>query len=483
MSFGKKLCLALAAVGILAGPAAGAEKEMLIKFRQAPGPAEEALIRQFGGRIEKRLRLPNVVKATVPEEALERLGQDPAVVYIEENLTIRLPDRTVRALSTKSAAAPLAVGEYEQSWGVRRIGAEFMHDSGITGRGVKIAVLDTGIDYNHPELKANYKGGVNLINPGSTDPRDDATSSHGTHVAGIIAAARNGAEVVGVAPDAELYAVKILGGDGRGDSATVAEGILWAVDNGMDIINISAASIPSTAVQEALQAAENAGILVVAAAGNESGQPISFPASFEPVIAVTATDQSDNLAPFSNQGPQADLAAPGVRIKSTFRVESGSYGEISGTSQAAPHVTGLAALLLSADPLLSLDGLRLRLQELALDLGAPGRDPLYGYGLAQALPNYQLTRSASSPARDARTTTLANGTFDVVINNAALSGVMIRVFDQNGAPLRKESRYVRFRRSGPATAVHTIDASSRTLKVSLVPVGRRGAAAKVLILR
>ncbi len=249
-------------------------------------------------------------------------------------------------------------------------------------------MLDTGINYTHEDIKDNYKGGVNLVeysdpsqNPG---PIDDSYNSHGTHVAGIIAAEKNGIGVVGVAPNSSLYSVKVLDGSGFGNLSWIISGIQWAMDNNMSIISMSIEGPYSHALQDACDNAYNSGILLVAAAGNTNGGSVAYPAGYDSVIAVTATNATDYNASFDPIDPKIELAAPGVNIYSTI---NGGYGYLSGTSMAAPHVTGVAALILSSNfSDVNGDGTKnnkdvRELLHKAKHLGVPGRNNIYGYGL------------------------------------------------------------------------------------------------------
>jgi subtilisin family serine protease len=305
---------------------------------------------------------------------------EPGVVRIEADGRVRVLDELVNA------------------WGVAHIQSGAAHARGVTGAGVKVAVIDTGIDYTHPELSPNYAGGWDFVNE-DDDPMDD--HGHGTHVAGTVAAVYNGAEIVGVAPDVELYALKVLDDTGYGWWSDVIAALEWAVDNGIQVTNNSYAGDVAVdpnepelaALRAAFDSAEAAGVLHVAAAGNSgnadgTGDNVSYPARFESVVAVAATDQSDNRASFSGTGPAVELSAPGVSIYSTTR--GGGYGLDSGTSMASPHVAGTAALVIAAGVEDASgngrinDEVRAILTESASDLGAAGRDPLYGWGLVNA---------------------------------------------------------------------------------------------------
>lgn len=336
---------------------------VFVGFKTLPGPAEEALIRALGGEVLFTYHIVPAIAASLPEQALEALRRNPNVAYVE-------PD-----------GLALALGELDNAWGVKRIGAGLVHAAGNTGRSIKVAVLDTGVDYTHPDLSANYCGGWDFVN-NDPDPMDDR--GHGTHVTGTIAALLNGVGVVGVAPDAQIYALKVLGSDGKGYWSWVIAALDWCVQNGIQVANMSLGGSSSTTLEQACNRAYAAGVLLVAAAGNSGPgeDTVLAPARYDAVIAVSATDSADQLASFSSTGPAVELAAPGVSIRSTL--PGGSYGTASGTSMASPHVAGTAALVWAANPTWTNVQVRQRLRETAEDLGTPGWDPQFGHGLVNA---------------------------------------------------------------------------------------------------
>jgi len=232
----------------------------------------------------------------------------------------------------------------EETWGINRVHAPAAWR--ITeGKDVKVAVIDTGIDAAHPDLSGSVDGGYSAItkteNP--ADYQDD--NGHGTHVAGTVAGKRDGKGVVGVAPKARLYAVKVLDADGSGNLSDVVDGIVWAAKNHMDVANMSlGAPVDSEAMKRAVRFARGSGVVIVAAAGN-SGGSVGFPGAYEDTIAVAASDSTDNVAAFSSRGPEVDFIAPGVDVLSAKM--GGGFISYSGTSMAAPHVAGLAALAVS----------------------------------------------------------------------------------------------------------------------------------------
>ncbi len=272
-------------------------------------------------------------------------------------------------------------------WGIDRIDADVAHDQGATGEGVDVAVVDGGIDAEHPDLRANLADPDVDGNHRSWvacegadcghDWSDDG--GHGTHVAGTVAAAGGDGGVVGVAPAATLHALKVCGAGGGCRTSDIVEAIRYAADEGWDVVNLSlGSSEESPALQAAGQYAREAGVLPVAAAGNR-GAPdsVGYPAAYDEFLAVSATTVEDDVADFSSRGPEVDLAAPGAAVCST--VPDGQDA-LDGTSMAAPHVAGSAAQLVAAGHAPS--EVRERLLATAEDLGVDETDQ--GAGLVDA---------------------------------------------------------------------------------------------------
>jgi subtilisin len=352
----------------LAGAEAQAEgrSRVIITYRDRPTASDVLKVSNAGGKVSRLFRVVPSVVAELPTAAIERLRADPRVLAVEKDQRVQLLD-----------------AELDNSWGVKRIGAGLVHPTN-EGAGVKVAVIDTGIDYTHPDLNANYAGGYDFVND-DTNPMDD--NGHGTMVAGIIAAEDNGSGVVGVAPQARLYAVKVLDRNGSGWESDVIAGVDWARANGVQVVNMSLGSFSASyGLQTAVANAYNAGLVLVAAAGNSgncygSGDSVQYPARYSQVIAVAATNSGDVRPCFSSTGSTVEIAAPGVSTTTTYR--GGGYASGSGTSFASPHVAGTAALVI-ASGVTSNIAVRERLQTTADDLGANGRDNLYGYGLVDA---------------------------------------------------------------------------------------------------
>jgi subtilisin family serine protease len=393
------LALLVAALTVFLGtPALGQQSErlrVLIAFTHQPGPAEEALVHRAGGTVRYSYHLVPAIAATMPETAIARLQANPKVLRVE-------PDLLGRAVDI----------ELDNAWGVTRIGAGMVHEGGNTGAGVKIAIIDSGVNYDHPDLDDNYAGGYDFIQ-GDYDPMD--VYGHGTHVAGTACAEDNDngtndpkLGVVGVAPQCALYALRVLDDDGWGYASETMAAMDWAVANGIQVANLSLGwdRDPGTTFKDAFDNAWSKGLVTVAAAGNSGNPPgrgdsVIYPAKYDSVIAVAATDDQDTRASFSSTGEDVELAAPGVSIFSTWNDDTGYYdpqpmcgtdanGEYgcykygSGTSMASPHVAGTAALVLAANLGWNNDQVRVQLRNTADDLGDAGRDPHFGYGLVDA---------------------------------------------------------------------------------------------------
>ena len=255
---------------------------------------------------------------------------------------------------------------------------------------VVVAVVDTGVDYTHPDLDGQVlENGYNAFNPDAL-PEDD--NGHGTHVAGVIAAAiGNGQGVRGVAgfPAIKIMPIKVMNEEGKGSTYEIARGIDYAVDRGVDVINLSIGGPEEDPfIRESVMRAIRKGIPVVAAAGN-NGMPasISTPANVEEALTVGAIKKDRQWLPESNFGPEVDLAAPGEQILSTYWRAVVDYAYMTGTSAAAPFVTGVVALMKAVKPDLSVDAVRLYLTRNAEPLGdvdKSGRNDYFGYGLLRA---------------------------------------------------------------------------------------------------
>ncbi|MFC4542841.1 S8 family peptidase [Halosolutus amylolyticus] len=270
-------------------------------------------------------RVGKVVSGRFPAEAIEGLEKNPNVRYVEDEGTMQALAQTL-------------------PWGIDRVDADVLHANGETGNGADIAIIDTGIDADHPDLQANLGTGEDFTGTGSWD--DD--NGHGTHCAGIADAVDNSEGVVGVSTEATLHAVKVLDSQGSGTYSDIAAGIEWVADQGYDVASLSlGGSSGSSALRDAVQYAQSNGVLLVAAAGNSGpcSDCVGYPAAYSEVMAVSSTNSSDGLSSFSSTGPEIEIAAPGSDIYSTYN--DGGYNTLSGTSMACPHVSGAAGQLMA----------------------------------------------------------------------------------------------------------------------------------------
>ncbi len=244
-----------------------------------------------------------------------------------------------------------------------------------------LAVIDTGIDFSHPEFAGRILPGYDFVNK-DADPSDD--NGHGTHVAGIAAAGMDNAlGMAGIAGQVKILPIKVLNASNVGWMSDVAAGITYAVDQGARVINLSlAATGESLAVRDAITYAVSKGVVVIAAGGNDNSSVARYPAVYDSVVAVGATDYNNSRWALSNFGPNIDLMAPGALIWSAR--PGSTFAFMSGTSMAAPHAAGVAALMLSVNPTLTPDQIKQVLQETAVDMGDAGYDSMYGYGQIDA---------------------------------------------------------------------------------------------------
>jgi thermitase len=344
--------------------------EVLVRFRKsANGESIQQCLSSSNATILSSIEELNVWVAQVPfgkvAESIAAISLCPQVRYAEPNYIASIAD-TIPSDPNWSLQYGLVNIRAPQGWD---------YSTGSTA--VTIAILDSGVDLGHADLAAKIVPGFDFVN-GDAIPQDD--NGHGTHVAGIAAASgNNGIGVAGVSWGARIMPIKVLNAGGNGSFADVAAGITWATDNGAQIINLSlGGASASTVLQDAVNYADGKGVLLVAAAGNTGINFVLYPARYPNVIAVGAVDSTNNLAVFSNYGPELDLVAPGAAIYSTV---IGGYGYNSGTSMAAPYVSGLAAILRGFNS--SPTTITSEMESTALDLGAAGFDVSYGFGLIQ----------------------------------------------------------------------------------------------------
>ena len=361
--------------------------ELIVKFKnrdrplKAMGPiaAKTKILNRSLG-----LALVQLGQGRTYFQTWRKLAGNPDVAYAEPNYKVkaqRIPNDPY----------------YAFQWGVRAISADKAWEkvNPVRRANVTIAIVDSGVNANHPELRDHLTAGYNFV-ANNQDTSDKF--GHGTHVAGIAAAATgNGAGIAGVAGGSRIMPVKVLDDEGNGSDADIIRGIKYAVDHGAQVINLSLGGPdPSAGIQDAVDYAVDRGVSVVAAAGNESG-PIDMPGNCRGVISVGAVDPNEQSASYSNFGPRLDVVAPGTGILSTYlgNGNSSSFTYLSGTSMAAPFVTGVVALLKAAAPDLAPAAVTEILHKSATDLGPAGFDEHYGYGLINAAKAVDLAYETS----------------------------------------------------------------------------------------
>jgi len=335
----------------------------------------EKIVTNYHARIVNNVSMGGVIRAVVIELSFASVNSFVKEVQSSGLASYIEPNTKIQVHFTPNDPY------WSYQWGPQIIKADYAWDTTIGDPSVLVAIIDTGIDWNHPDLVANYAPlGYDWVND-DNDPMDD--HGHGTHCAGIIAATINNSLGIAGLAQVQIMVEKAFDSWGWGTDDDIANAIVHAVDQGADILSNSwGTDYPSTLIYEAIQYAYSHGVLVIAAAGNWATSQKHYPAAYDEVIAVTATDSYDNPAWFTNFGEWVELAAPGVDIYST--VWDDSYTFMSGTSMATPHVAGVAALILSQYPNMTRDQLRIQLRYTADDLGRPGFDYYYGYGRINA---------------------------------------------------------------------------------------------------
>lgn len=305
-------------------------------------------------------------------------------------------------LASSTVTTAITDPEYGLQWALRKVRADKVWDEGITGEGVIVAVIDTGVDLDHPDLvdpsqnKNNLIQGYNAFTRSALPGAAQDDHGHGTSIAGLIGALNNNKGIIGVAYNTKIMPIKAMDKSGEGEDSVIADGMIWAVNHGAKIINMSIGSdSEANVLKDALQYAVDKGCLLVAASGNIAGYKdlqlnhtnntnnngVSYPAADPNVLAVSAVDMYDQITDFALVGPEVLLSAPGKRILTDYWSETQEGCAYStGTSIAAPFVSGAAALLWSRYPSLTPIEIRQALLKSSYDLGVKGRDNEYGYG-------------------------------------------------------------------------------------------------------
>ena len=350
----------------------------IIKFKKVVSRSyiKNEILKDKGKLINKITDKTYTVKLNLnqPEQYLESLKKKKSISYIEREHLVFQTSTIVNDPQYHKV----------QPWNLKMLKLKNVWEAGYTGSSkVKVAVIDTGIYLNHPDLKDNIIPGKDFIDNDNIPEDTSSEFSHGTHVAGIIGAVANNSKgITGINWDISIMPIRVMGPQG-GTSSKLISGIRWAVNHNADIINLSLATMnntnPPQALMEAVRYAHKKGVLLIGASGNNGANTISYPARFPEVISVGAINSSKYKASYSNYGSNLNLVAPGNNILST-NVSSKLYSFASGTSMAAPHVTGIAAILYSTG-ITSSDRIKQLLLSTADDLGPPGVDPKYGAGL------------------------------------------------------------------------------------------------------
>jgi len=324
-------------------------------------------IEKRGGRLIKKLNLVNGYVCQFQEDRdTVNLQSISEIERVDEDVVLKVSsseDRIPWGLQATSAL---------EAW-------EFF-------RKVKVGVIDTGVDLDHYDLMPVHNG-INVINSRRL-PYD--FHGHGTHVSGTIGGRKNGRGVLGILPDVELYPIKAFDRRGNGRLSSIVEGIEWSIDNDIQILNMSFGTTEdNSTLKDAIAKAYEAGITMIAAAGNNSNNKIDFPAKYPEVIAVGAIDKSKEVADFSNYGEELDILAPGVNILSTWR--NNRLRTLDGTSMATAHVTGIVALMLSVFKGLTPKEIKKLLLEGASPLSSVAKEK-QGAGLVDVLKTMQLAQ-------------------------------------------------------------------------------------------
>ncbi|MBI3554545.1 MAG: S8 family peptidase [Elusimicrobia bacterium] len=360
------LCLAAARAENVSSQQTGPVRRIVAFKDSVPAADRLAIAEASGGQVVRTLELINAVVVEMPAAdvriADSRLKSRPEVLRVDEDPKINwlkavsapsqdnvFPDIHAIISPFKPARQARVLAD-PLPWGVQRVNAPGAWGK-TKGQGVKLVVIDTGIDYDHPDLKPVIKGGWNAITK-TADFKDD--HGHGTHVSGTIAGQGQvigGTAIWGVAPGVDLYGVKVLDANGSGTFDDVIAGMQWAVEKHMDVASMSlGASQGNASLEAAVKAMKDNNVALIAAAGNSYHSPgedsVGYPAHYDGAIAIAASDSSDQVASFSSGGPAVALIGPGVSVLSL--APGGGTATMSGTSMATPHNAGLAALAVAS---------------------------------------------------------------------------------------------------------------------------------------
>lgn len=454
--------------GVLAAKTDASPNEIIVKYKVNVTDAEKNGIHsRLQARLEKKLSKLNLDILKVPQTErdiiLQALRHNPSVEYAELNYK-------AKAFSVTNDSS------LSQQWGLFKIDAA---NSATTSAWdvtqgsptVKIAILDTGIDESHPDLSGKVVAHANFTD--STTVLDE--NGHGSHVAGIAAAVTNNSTgVAGTSYNTSLLSGKVLSADGSGYYTWIVNGIVWAADQGANVISMSlGGSSPSQALQDAIDYAWSKGTVVVVAAGNSGSSSPSYPAYYPNAIAVAATDSNDAKASWSNYGSWVDVAAPGVSIYSTYK--NSSYATLSGTSMATPFAAGEAALIWAAGLCSTNACVRSQLEQTADSIPGTGSNWIWGRinayravsTLASATPTATPTSAPTPTATPTPTPIPTMTASDIAMSYTVLSGTYRRINttvtvmnESTSAPL--PSATVKMQLKTPSGAVYSYSGTTNT---------------------
>lgn len=358
------------------------KKYVLVKLKNNPTKTQNFSIK-YETRVKNIIPKINVMVVEIPESKtsqnfLQTLKNDKEVLFAE-------PDIKVEADNFND---PM----FNEQYALKKVDAVNAWAVNQGNQSTVIGIIDTGVDLDHPDLKSKLLDGYNAINPG-TPPKDDAR--HGTHVAGIASAiGDNSIGISGLAPKCKILPIKVLG-NGTGSIATISDGLIWAADHGADVVNMSLGTYTEEkTLGEAVKYALGKNVVCVATMGNDNMEKRRFPAGFPGMIAIGSTDENDKKSTFSNYGDWITVSAPGTNILSTLPtyMSPNGYGKMSGTSMAAPLVTGLVGLIRSQSKGLSPAETAKILKAGSDDLGDAGFDKYFGAGRINASKTLNLLK-------------------------------------------------------------------------------------------
>ena len=437
--------------------------EILVKFKASVSQARINSINfAFSASVLDIISEISVCRIGIPvdtnvSEMIEKYSIISEVEFAE-------PNRVYHAL-----ISPLMIptdSYYSRQWALPKIEAPAAWDIKTRGKDIIVAIVDTGVDLYHPDLENQLVWGYDFVND-DFDPMDDC--GHGTHCAGIAAAeANNGIGVAGLSWDAKIMPIKVLNAEGSGGEFDIAHGIIWAAYNGADVVSLSIGGYsPSYTIKDAIDYAYSGGCLVIAAVGNDNIAQPMYPAAYENVIAVSATNKDDGKAYYSNYGSYIDVSAPGGEMSyyhdergilstmPTYHVTlndegySEDYDYLQGTSMACPYVAGLAAFALSRSSHLNNEDVKKFIQDYADDLGNSqyfGSGRINAYRTVNAIPRvivHKISEAKSFPnpfklyENDKITISFPVG-MGVTIRIYNLVGQLVRTLDEEGTEVYKD---------------------------------------------